>query len=111
MENVNESLRDVVDCIKTSKEYKSCILLKEKMNSNEEILHLINRIKSLQKQYIRNNYDSALKEELESVLSELSNIPIYSVYMQNLEKVNQKIDYVKDELNDYFYHLLNDNEL
>ena len=39
---------------------------------------------------------------------ELFNIPIYKIYLDNLEVVNQKIDYVKDSLNDYFYKLFNE---
>ena len=39
---------------------------------------------------------------------ELNEIPIYAEYSNNLEVVNNMINLVKDELNDYFYHVLND---
>ena len=38
-----------------------------------------------------------------------NSIPIYNVYMKKLNKVNEMIDYVQDELNDYFYKLFNEN--
>ena len=38
---------------------------------------------------------------------ELNNIPLYITYSENLEKVNQMISYVNDELTDYFYEVLN----
>ena len=35
-------------------------------------------------------------------------IPLYSIYNQKLNVINEKISYVNDELNDYFYKLLNE---
>ncbi len=110
MESVNKSLKEVIDCIKNSKEYKNCILLKEKMDSNEDILQLIKEVKEYQKKYVKSYYDESIKKELEKLINQLSDIPIYSAYMQNLEIINEKIDYVRDELNDYFFHLLNNIE-
>lgn len=106
MEKLNK-LDEVVNIIKESKEYKNCIDLKNKMDSNEEIKLLVNKIKRLQKKYIRSSYDTSIKKELEEVEKELKEIPIYNIYLENLEKVNEMIDYVKDSLNDYFYELLN----
>ena len=40
-------------------------------------------------------------------IEKLNTIPIYVVYMQYLEKVNEMINLVKDELNDYFVDILN----
>ena len=64
--------------------------------------------KNLQKKYIRSGYDSSIKSELDKLNEELFNIPIYKIYLDNLEVVNQKLDYVKDSLNDYFYKLFNE---
>ena len=106
MEKLNKSLDEVVLCIKNSKEYKKCIELKEKMESNEEINSLVKEIKLKQKKYIRTN-DSNILSELNELEEKLNSIPIYHVYNENLEKVNGYINYVKDELNDYFIELLN----
>ena len=106
MEKLNKSLDEVVDCIKNSKEYKKCIELKEKMNSNDEINSLVKEIKLKQKKYIKSN-DPNILSELKSLENSLNSIPIYHVYTENLEKVNEMINYVKDELNDYFIDLLN----
>lgn len=106
MEKLNKSLDEVVLCIKNSKEYKKCIELKEKMKSNDEINSLVKEIKLKQKKYIRTN-DSNILSELNELEEELNSIPIYHVYNENLEKVNYYINYVKDELNDYFIELLN----
>ena len=106
MEELSNSLDEVVNCIKNSKEYKKCIELKEKMNSNDEINFLVKEIKLKQKKYIRSN-DSNILGELNELEERLNCIPIYHVYTKNLEKVNEYINYVKDELNDYFDKLLN----
>ncbi len=106
MEEVNNSLDEVIKCIKNSKEYKKCILLKCKMDNNSEIKELVKEIKLKQKKYIRNNDSNTLKE-LKELEKRLNEIPIYHVYLENLEVVNNMINYLKDELYDYFYNLLN----
>ena len=63
-------------------------------------------LKKLQKKYVNTN-DQELLVELEKLEEELNNIPIYVIYMQYLDKVNEKIEFVKDELNNYFYEVLN----
>lgn len=107
MEKLYKSLNEVIDCIKESPEYKDCIKIKEQMDSNGELVELINKVKELQKKYIRSNYDSNIRKELDKYESKLKEIPIYNIYLTKLEEVNKKIDYVKDSLNDYFDQLLN----
>lgn len=108
MENLYKALDEVILCIKESEEYKMSISLKEKMENNEEIKELVNNVKDLQKKYVKSNYDVKIKKELDVVNDRLEEIPIYNIYLSNLEKVNEKIEYVKDSLNDYFYKLLNE---
>ncbi len=103
---VEENLDDIINYIMNSKEYKKCIEIKKKMSKNKELNKLIEEIKLLQKEYIRKNSES-IKEELEKKEHELNDIPIYVEYNNNLEAVNNMIDLVKDELNDYFYKKLN----
>ena len=107
MEKLYKSLDEVITCIKESPEYKDCLKIKEQMDSNEELVDLINKVKELQKKYIRSNYDSNIKKELDKYESKLKEIPIYNIYLTKLEEVNKMIDYVKDSLNDYFDQLLN----
>lgn len=82
--------------------------LKALMEKNSEIKELVEKIKELQKKYIRSGYDEKLKEELDVLEKRLYAIPIYDIYQRHLEEVNQMINYVKDEMNDYFYKVLND---
>ena len=108
MEELYKALDEVIYYITDSKEYKLCLELKDRMSSNSDINDKIVKIKKLQKEYIKSNYDEAKKQELDKINEELLKIPIYKVYLDNLEVVNQIIDYVKDSLNDYFYKLFNE---
>ena len=106
MEEVTKALDEVVSCIIESKEYQYCITLKKQMDENEEIKELVKKVKEYQKKYIR-NHDENMKKELDILEKQLEEIPLYTVYLQNLEVINEKIEYVKDSLNDYFDQLLN----
>ena len=108
MEKVYNALEEVIQSITNSKDYKICMELKKQMKSNEEINSLIKKIKETQKKYIKSNYDEKWKEELDTLEEKLFSIPIYNEYNHHLEKVNEKINYVRDSLNDYFYKLLNE---
>lgn len=107
MENFYNNLDELIDYIKNTIEYKKCLELKSRMSSNSNINILIEEIKKMQKKYIKSNYDLNIKLELDKLNEELNNIPIYITYSENLEKVNQMISYVNDELSDYFYKVLN----
>ena len=107
MENFYNSLDELIDYIKNTIEYKKCLELKSKMSSNSNINSLIENIKNLQKKYIKSNYDSDIKLELDKLNEELNNIPIYITYTEYLDRVNEMISYVNDELSDYFYNILN----
>ena len=103
---MDKEIDDVVNTITNTEAYKKCIEIKEKMKDNTDINSKVNKIKKLQKEYIRSNDDSIL-EELDILKEELNNIPIYHMYNQYLEEVNQMISYVNDELNNYFNNLFN----
>ena len=104
---MNRALNDVVDYIKDSNEYKTCLDLKKRMSDNEEVNALVRQVKLLQQKYIKSNYNKEIKKELDEINKRLDDIPIYVIYKQNLEKVNNMINTVKDELNNYFDDLLN----
>ena len=108
MEELYRALDEVIKSIIESDEYKTCIELKDKMSGNINITNKINKIKKLQKEYVKSKYDSKIKIELDELNKELISIPIYKIYMDNLEIINDKIDYLKDSLNDYFYKLFNE---
>ena len=103
-----EELNKIIDYITNSSEYKKCISLKEKMSNNSKLMDKINKVKVLQKKYIKSN-DLSIKKELDLLIEDLNNEPLYYNYMNNLEKVNEMISFVNDELNNYFYRVINED--
>lgn len=107
MEELDRAIDEIISCIKESKDYKKCLELKEKMDNNDELKKLVEEVKNLQKKYIKSNYDDNIKRELDALEEKLNAIPIYVVYNQYLNKVNENISIINDRLNDYFYNLFN----
>ena len=103
--DAKEKLDEIVKYITNSYSYKKCIELKKDMN-DDLIKGEVNEIKKLQKLYIREK-DDDIKDILDEKVNKLNSMPIYSEYNYYLEDVNNMINLVKDELNDYFYELLN----
>ncbi len=105
MEKLDKALDELVSTIEGTKEYQNCLSIRDKMRQDEEICSYIERIKKLQKKVVQSNYDDSCFKELNEVQKELEMIPIYQIYLQNLEEVNQMIEVMKDSLNEYFDHL------
>ena len=104
---LNKALSDVIHFIIDSDDYQTCLRLKEKMRSNSSLMKLVEDLKKTQKEYVKSGYDPSFLDKLKQIEEELYQIPIYVIYMEHLENVNQMISYVQDDLNDYFYHLCN----
>lgn len=104
---LNKALDEVISVITTSRDYCICIELQEKMKKNQNLMNLIDDLKDAQKRYVKSNYDRTIKNEMDLLKEKLQQIPIYVSYMAHLEKVNDMISYVEDDLNHYFYQLLN----
>lgn len=80
---------------------------KKKMAENEELSLLIKDVKSLQKKYIRSNYQEEIKKELDQKVDKLNNIPLYVSYNNELDSVNENLLVIEEELNEYFNNKLN----
>lgn len=104
---LSKAISEVVSSITDSEEFKECIKIKEKMSQNSDIKELIETITVLQKKYVRTG-DTKVKDELDIVQNKLDSIPLYVSYQNKLEEVNRKIKIIKDELNDYFYSVVNE---
>ena len=106
---LSNAVNEVVNAITDSLEFKECIRLKEKMEENSEIKELVASIKKLQKKYVQ-TLDDSVKEELDKAQEKLDSIPLYDSYQKKLAEVNKKIEFIKDELNDYFYKVVNEKK-
>lgn len=104
VKQLNKAIDDVISVIVNSKDYQQCLQLKDKMKKNQELMKLIEDLKKAQKEYVKSGVG---KEKLDSLEEELYQYPIYVVYMEHLGKVNDMLSYVEEDLNDYFYQLMN----
>lgn len=102
---LNKAVLDVISVIENSKDYQKCLELKDSMKKNPKLMKLIDDLRNAEKKYVRSEYQN--KEEVTTLEEQLNQIPIYVIYMQHLEKVNQMISYVEEDLNDYFFKLFN----
>ena len=103
---LNKNINDLVNYIKNTNDYKKCIQYKKLLDEDKEIKELIKEIKRLQKILVNTN-DLNIKEELDKLNKELYSKELFIIYNQYLDKVNYMIDYVKEDLNDYFYKIFN----
>lgn len=102
------SLDELIEVVTKSKEYKTCLALKEKMQKNLELTDLIEKLKAKQKQYVKSSFsDIKIEKELKELEEKINNIPLYITYNQNLEIVNEKITIITEEFNEYFKEKFN----
>ena len=105
--NVEKALLDLKDYIENTKEYRRVLELKKDMEKSSRVVELIDEIKKVQKEYVKNSDNEKLAKTLKKLEKKLEEIPIYSEYIKNLEKVNDMIFVIKEELNDYFDKKIN----
>lgn len=105
--DTKKSLDELIDYIKNTEDYKQVLILKKEIDKDEELKKIINDVKIYQKKYVRSNFDERLKKELDKKLEELNTNKLFVTYSYHLDRVNDMIKLVKDELNEYFYEITN----
>lgn len=94
-----EKVDEIIEVIKTSSNYQKYLLLQEKMNSNQELISLIDEVKSLQKMIV-NGKDKEI--ELKEKMALLEHNPLYREYNNTLNDINNEFAIVENTLNNYF---------
>lgn len=106
-----EKVDEVIIKIKKSKKYRDYQFLKKKLENNDRVQALISDIKQLQKEIVKEeslqqdtmNLEGALNEKLEL----LNRIPLYVEFIETQGELNTMYQLLKQELDDYFYSVLN----
>lgn len=105
---IEEKALELVKTIKKDNDYKEYIELRKKIKSNKEIIEAIDRVKSLQKSYVKSAYlDNNIKQELDNELSLLESIPLYKEYLIKEKKINNILINIREGLNIIFEDILN----
>ena len=107
-EEIEEKALELVKTIKKDKDYKEYIELRKKIKSTTEIIEAIDRVKSLQKSYVKSAYlDNNIKQEWDNELSFLESIPLYKEYLIKEKKINNILINIREGLNIIFEDILN----
>ncbi len=99
-----DKVDEIIKCIENTENYKKYLMLKEKLQSNKEIMLLINEIKLLQKDVVH-HLDK--KDELKKKLNKLEDYPLYREYNNTLLELNNTYTIMENRINKYFIDKLN----
>jgi len=100
-----DKVDEIIEVIKKSPNFQKYLLLQEKMNSNQELISLINDVKDLQKMIV-NGKDK--ETELKEKMSLLENNPMYREYNNIVNDINNEFAIVENTLNNYFNKKFNE---
>ncbi len=102
--DILEKIDELVKEIESSPDYQNYLSLKEQISKNKKLTELINKVKVLQKDYV---HHLVSKEELDKLVSELNDDPLYREYSNALYEVNNTFAIIETKLNKYFQDKLN----
>ena len=95
---------EIIHLIEESSEYQKYQKKKKEMQKNDELVKLINKVKVLQKDVV---HHLTSKEELNKVMDELNNHPLYREYNNTLSELNNTYAIIENSINHYFQEKLN----
>ena len=94
-----EKTKELVKTIKEDSLYKEYMELRHELKSNKEINNKIEEVKSLQRKYVMGNYqDKELLDNINTLTKELESIPLYYIYSQKEEELNNNLGLIKEGL-------------
>ena len=99
------------DIVKNSEENRKYIEVSNKMKDHKEIMTLIDEIKSLQKQLVKeqslNRDIASIDNEINNKLKQLEEYPIYLEYIYLQEDLNESIGLVKERIEKHINSITN----
>ena len=102
-----EKTKELVKTIKEDSLYKEYMVLRHELKSNKEINNKIEEVKSLQRKYVMGNYqDKELLDNINTLIKELESIPLYYIYSQKEEALNNNLLLIKEGLSSSFHDIV-----
>ena len=95
---------EIIHLIEDSSVYQKYLTLQREIEKNDELVKLINKVKVLQKDVV---HHLTSKEELNKVMDELNNHPLYREYNNTLSELNNTYAIIENSINHYFQDKLN----
>ena len=109
--NILDKTDELVEYIKSSKNYKKYQELSKRVKDNKEIMHIINEIKALQKKAVRKEYNhedvTDINKEINKKLEKLNEYPIYQEMTYLEEDLNNLFILIKERLDNYISKQIN----
>ena len=110
-DKILDKTNELVDFIKKSENLKKYQELKEQVKENNEIMNLINEVKTLQKEAVKKEYYNEdvteINTEINNKLKELDEYPIYKEMTYLEEDLNNLFGTIKDILDNYISKQIN----
>ncbi|MBQ1496102.1 MAG: YlbF family regulator [Bacilli bacterium] len=109
---MNNILDDVIDLKKEiidSEEYNNYNKYLNKIESNEEINSIVNKIKELQKKvvlYESNHIYNDIDDEINTLFEKLKEYEDYNMYIKYSKKLNELLSKVQNNFQNYFNSLM-----
>lgn len=111
MNEILIKIDELIYSIKNSNDYIEYIKLKNILLNNDTIMRLINDVKSLQKQLVRNSVYKKnianLEEQIDEKLEKLNSNPDYVRYTYLEEDLNARFQVIKDILEKHINNITN----
>ena len=102
MNDIALKFEELIKSIKDSELYKRYNSIKEKMIDDKEINDLINKVKKLQRESVKESSKgidvSSYDKEIEELLEKLNNIPLYVEYDYAMKDLNNELKIIKNTI-------------
>lgn len=101
---IENKIDEIINEIENSPEYEKYLSLKDQIKNNKELMELINKVRVMQKDVL---HKRKTKEDLEKIVDELNNHPLYREYNNTLYEINNTYGIIESSLNNYFDNIVN----
>ena len=109
-DDIKRKAEELVKALKEDKRYKEYINLRNEVKNNKDILDKMQKIKTLQKEYVKSAYlDKNIKLKINELTKELEQNPIYKDYLIKEKEINNILINISEGLNITFNNILNKN--
>lgn len=105
---ITKKIDEIISDIETSSTYQEYLSLKEKIKNDKELMELINKVRIMQKDVL---HHKDTKENLEKLVNELNNNPLYREYNNVVYEINNTYGIIESSLNNYFDDIINQEEI
>ncbi len=107
-DDIKRKAEELVKALKEDKRYKEYIRLRDELKNNKDVMDKMNKIKSLQKDYVKSAYfNKEIEVKLKELNKELEKSSLYKDYITKEKEINNILINITEGLNITFNNILN----